>query len=80
MDGTADLAYNNFSPSGKLMAYTISINGSDTTNLYVRRTDSPHLKSADQGGIRGEDPGRLPDVIRFVKFGGATWLTDDTGP
>lgn len=78
-DGSAGLRNNNFSPSGMFMAYGVSIAGADAVTIYVRRTDSPHPKSADDGGIRGQDPGRLPDVIRFVKFSEPMWVPDDSG-
>lgn len=78
-DGTAALSSVVISHSGKYLAYGVSRSGSDWNTIYVRRTDSPHTKSADDGGARGEDPGRLEDVIRFVKFGQATWLKDDSG-
>lgn len=79
-DGTTSLAFTEYSPSGKYMAYGVSDSGDDSATLYVRRTDHPHTKAADQGGIRGQDPGRLSDVIRFVaREGIAHWLPDDSG-
>ncbi|EGG06431.1 prolyl endopeptidase [Melampsora larici-populina 98AG31] len=79
LDGTASLSSIVFSKPGNFVAYGVSLSGSDWTTIYVRRSDSPHLKSAEEGGKRGEDPGRLDDVIRFVKFGSATWLHDESG-
>ncbi|KAG0144673.1 hypothetical protein CROQUDRAFT_47007 [Cronartium quercuum f. sp. fusiforme G11] len=78
-DGTASVSSLAITKSGKYMAYGVSLSGSDWTTIYVRRTDSPHPKSAEDGGVRGQDPGRLEDVIRFVKFGSAAWLKDDSG-
>lgn len=79
-DGTTSLSFTNFSPSGKFMAYGVSKFGSDISTIYVRKTDCPHTKAADEGGIRGQDPGRLPDVIRWVgSLSEAAWLSDDSG-
>lgn len=78
-DGTAALSSVAISKSGKYCAYGVSRSGSDWTSIYVRRTDTPHPQSASDGGQRGTDPGRMDDVIRFVKFGSPTWLKDDSG-
>ncbi|MBW0493637.1 hypothetical protein O181_033352 [Austropuccinia psidii MF-1] len=78
-DGTAALQSAAFSHSGSYVAYGVSRSGSDWTTIYVRKTDSPHPKSAEEGGKRGEDPGRLNDVVRFVKFSSPRWLKDDSG-
>lgn len=78
-DGTTSLAFREFSPSAKYVAYGVSKDGGDRITIYVRKTDCPHPKSADQGGIRGQDPGRLPDEVRFVQFNIASWLPDESG-
>lgn len=78
-DGTASLNFVEFSYTGKYVAYGISLDGSDAYTIHVRRTDSPHLKTAQDGAKRGEDPGRLPDEIERVKFSGVSWVKDDSG-
>lgn len=79
IDETASVNAYVFSESGKFMAYTVSINGSDTTTLYVRRTDSPHTKSAEDGGVRGQDPGRMSDVVNDLRWFAPVWAEDDSG-
>ncbi|KAH9813561.1 prolyl endopeptidase [Melampsora americana] len=79
LDGTSALSSMVFTKAGNYMAYGVSVSGSDWTTIYVRKSSMPHLKSAEDGGKRGEDPGRLDDVIKFVKFGSATWLHDESG-
>lgn len=61
------------------MAYGVSRSGSDCQTIYLRRTDSPHTKTAADGGKRGEDPGRMPDIIEKVKFSSLSWMKDDSG-
>ncbi|CAH7685060.1 prolyl endopeptidase [Phakopsora pachyrhizi] len=79
LDGTASLSSIAFSDSCKYVAYGVSRSGSDWSTIYVRRTNSPHTRSAEDGGKRGEDPGRMDDVVRFIKFGFPTWLKDESG-
>lgn len=79
LDGTAALSFSAISESGIYMAYGVSRSGSDSHTIYVRRTDSPHPKTAQDGGKKGEDPGRLSDVIEHVKFSAASWMKDDSG-
>jgi len=79
IDGTAALSFSAFSESGIYMAYGVSRSGSDCQTIYLRRTDSPHTKTAADGGKRGEDPGRMPDTIEKVKFSCLTWMKDDSG-
>ncbi len=63
-DGTAALAGQSFSHNGKLMAYSISRNGSDWTEWRVRDVAT------------GKD---LPDLVRWTKSSGASWNKDGTG-
>lgn len=79
VDGTASISFTAISHSGTYLAYGVCRSGSDTQTIYVRRTDSPHHKTAEEGGQRGEDPGRLDDFVQHVKFSSVTWLKDDSG-
>ncbi|KAA1076251.1 hypothetical protein PGT21_036362 [Puccinia graminis f. sp. tritici] len=79
IDGTTALSFSATSESGIYMAYGVSRSGSDSQTIYVRRTDSPHTKSAADGGKRGEDPGRMEDTVEKVKFSSLSWMKDDSG-
>jgi prolyl oligopeptidase len=63
-DGTVALAGAAISEDGKLMAYGTAASGSDWTEWHVRDVDT------------GKD---LPDVLRWVKFSGASWTKDNKG-
>lgn len=63
-DGTAALAGTSITDDGKLMAYGIAEAGSDWNVWKVRDVAT------------GQD---LPDEIRWVKFGGASWKKDGSG-
>ncbi len=63
-DGTVALSGIDFTDDGKLLAYGISASGSDWQEWHVRDIDS------------GKD---LPDVLKWVKFSGATWTRDNKG-
>jgi prolyl oligopeptidase len=63
-DGTVALAGTAISDDGKLMAYGTATSGSDWTEWHVRDVDT----SKD-----------LPDVIKWVKFSGASWTKDGKG-
>jgi prolyl oligopeptidase len=63
-DGTVALAGTAMSDDGKLMAYGTAISGSDWTEWHVRDVDT----SKD-----------LPDLLKWVKFSGASWAKDDKG-
>jgi prolyl oligopeptidase len=63
-DGTVALAGTTISDDGKLMAYGTAASGSDWTEWHVRDVDT------------GKD---LPDVIKWVKFSGASWTKDNRG-
>lgn len=63
-DGTVALAGEAISDDGKLMAYGIAASGSDWNEWHVRDIDT------------GKD---LPDVIKWVKFSGASWTKDNKG-
>ena len=63
-DGTVALAGSVISDDGKLMAYGTAASGSDWTEWRVRDVDT------------GKD---LPDVIKWVKFSGASWTKDNKG-
>ena len=64
VDGTVALAGRAITDDGKLMAYGIAISGSDWNEWHVRDVDT------------GKD---LPDVIKWVKFSGASWTKDGKG-
>ena len=63
-DGTVALAGSAISDDGKRMAYGTATSGSDWTEWHVRDVDT------------GKD---LPDVIKWVKFSGASWTKDGKG-
>src|SRR5271165_3174012 len=63
-DGTAALHETAVSDDGRLFAYAVSDAGSDWQIWHVRDVDT------------GKD---LPDVVRWSKFGGASWRKDGSG-
>lgn len=63
-DGTVALAGASLTNDGKLLAYGTAASGSDWTEWHVRDVDS------------GKD---LPDLIKWVKFSGASWTKDGKG-
>ena len=63
-DGTVALSGTEISDDGKLIAYSLSTAGSDWMEWRVRSIES------------GKD---LPDVIKWVKFSGASWTHDGRG-
>jgi prolyl oligopeptidase len=63
-DGTVALAGTAITDDGKLMAYGTAASGSDWMQWHVRDVDS------------GKD---LPDLIKWVKFSGASWTKDNKG-
>jgi len=63
-DGTVALAGTAISDDGKLMAYGTATSGSDWMEWHVRDVNA----SKD-----------LPDVIKWVKFSGASWTKDNKG-
>ena len=63
-DGTVALAGEAISDDGKLMAYGTATSGSDWTEWHVRDVDT------------GKD---LPDLLKWVKFSGASWTKDGKG-
>ncbi|HEX8457813.1 MAG TPA: prolyl oligopeptidase family serine peptidase [Pyrinomonadaceae bacterium] len=63
-DGTVALAGTAISRDGKLMAYGLSASGSDWSEWRVRDIET------------GQD---LPDLVRWVKFSGASWTADGRG-
>ena len=63
-DGTVALAGYAISEDGKRMAYGLAAAGSDWNEWRVRDVDT------------GAD---LPDVLRWVKFSGASWAKDGSG-
>ncbi|MHB8216702.1 MAG: prolyl oligopeptidase family serine peptidase [Candidatus Sulfotelmatobacter sp.] len=63
-DGTVAISDTAVSESGKLMAYAVAASGSDWNEWHVRDVDS------------GKD---LPDLIKWVKFSGASWSKDNQG-
>ena len=63
-DGTVALAGTAVTDNGKLMAYGTSASGSDWMEWHVRDVDT------------GKD---LPDLLKWVKFSGASWTKDNKG-
>ena len=63
-DGTVALAGTSFSDDGNMMAYGVSVAGSDWSEWRVRDVRT------------GQD---LPDVLKWVKFSGASWTKDGKG-
>jgi prolyl oligopeptidase len=63
-DGTVALAGEAITDDGKLMAYGTAASGSDWEEWHVRDVDT------------GKD---LPDLIKWVKFSGASWSKDGKG-
>jgi prolyl oligopeptidase len=63
-DGTVALSSYSVSENGRLMAYGLSVAGSDWNEWKVRDVEF------------GQD---LSDHIRWVKFSGASWLLDGSG-
>lgn len=61
-NGIAALGGLGFSKSGKLLAYSIALAGSDWQEVYVMETESKKV---------------LADTIRFVKFSGFSWNGED---
>ncbi|WAQ91573.1 hypothetical protein PtA15_14A457 [Puccinia triticina] len=73
---TTAIAFTVISNSGTYMAYGLSRSGSDTYTVYIRHTDCPHTKTAANGGKRGEDPGRMKDIVENVRMTGVNWMRD----
>ena len=63
-DGTIALAGTNYTDDGTLLAYSLADAGSDWVEFHVREVAT------------GKD---LPDVIKWVKFSGASWTKDGKG-
>jgi prolyl oligopeptidase len=63
-DGTVALSGTAITDDGKLMAYGTAASGSDWEEWHVRDVDT------------GRD---LPDLIKWVKFSGASWSKDGKG-
>lgn len=63
-DGTVALSGTVITDDGKLMAYGTAASGSDWQEWHVRDVDT------------GKD---LPDLIKWVKFSGASWTKDGKG-
>jgi prolyl oligopeptidase len=63
-DGTVALSAHAISDDGKLLAYGTAASGSDWTEWHVRDVDT------------GKD---LPDLMKWVKFSGASWTKDAKG-
>jgi prolyl oligopeptidase len=63
-DGTVALAGEAVTDDGKLLAYGTAASGSDWEEWHVRDVDT------------GKD---LPDLIKWVKFSGASWSKDGKG-
>ncbi|GJJ16277.1 hypothetical protein Clacol_010573 [Clathrus columnatus] len=76
-DGTASITVSKFSPQGKYFAYGISLSGSDFFTIWIRPTSNPLDTPVDN--ILENDPGRLPDVLRYAKFTDIVWTHEDQG-
>jgi len=63
-DGTVALSGRTITDDGKLLAYGTAASGSDWQEWHVRDVDT------------GKD---LPDLIKWVKFSGASWTKDGKG-
>ncbi len=63
-DGTVALSGRAITDDGKLMAYGTAASGSDWQEWHVRDIDT------------GKD---LPDLVKWVKFSGASWTKDGKG-
>ncbi len=63
-DGTVALAGTAITDDGKLMAYGLAASGSDWTEWHIRDINT------------GKD---LPEVLKWVKFSGASWTKDGKG-
>lgn len=63
-DGTVALSGLSVSPDGKLLAYSVAESGSDWTTW--------HVMNIDTGKVRD-------DVVKWVKFSGASWTKDGKG-
>jgi len=63
-DGTVALAGTAVTDDGKRMAYGLAASGSDWTEWHIRDIDT------------GKD---LPEVLKWVKFSGASWTKDGKG-
>jgi len=63
-DGTVALTGTAITDDGKLMAYGTAASGSDWQEWHVRDVDT------------GKD---LPDLVKWVKFSGASWTKDNKG-
>jgi prolyl oligopeptidase len=63
-DGTIAVSDTAISDDGKLMAYSLAASGSDWNEWHVRNVDT------------GKD---LPDLVKWVKFAGASWSKDNKG-
>ena len=50
--------------------------GSDFSTIYVRPTTSP---LAPGNGSHGNDDGRFPDEVKYVKFSSISWTRDSKG-
>ena len=63
-DGTEAIAGMSFSEDGRYLAYSRAVSGSDWQEWYIRDVAT------------NQD---LPDLIKWSKFSGATWLKDGSG-
>ncbi len=63
-DGTVALSTVSFSEDGKYMAYSLAASGSDWVEIRVMDATTKTV---------------LPDLIKWVKFSGATWASDSKG-
>ncbi len=63
-DGTVALGSTSFTEDGRYMAYSVAASGSDWIEWHVREVAT----SQD-----------LPDLVKWSKFSGASWLKDGSG-
>lgn len=63
-DGTVALGGTAFSPDNRYMAYSVSMSGSDWAEVHVMEIATRR---------------KLPDVVKWIKFSGASWGADSEG-
>lgn len=73
-DGTSAFAVTAFSPDGKYFAYGISVAGSDSFTIYVRKTTEPFRQEGDD-----RPDHQASDILRYVKFSSIEWTYDNKG-
>ena len=73
-EGTAALAATAFSPDGNFFVYGISVAGSDSFTIYVRKATEPFRQ---EGNDQPEH--HASDTLRYIKFSSIEWTYDNKG-